>query len=69
MKTKKVIGWILVIVMAIAVYVAFTSLMIPTDNITFFGIMMSKWIVFPLLVIEAVMLTAFLGFLAWCFQD
>ena len=68
MKTKKVIGWILVIVMAIAVYVAFTSLMIPTDNIVFFGIMMNKWMVFPLVVIGAVMLTAFLGFLAWCFQ-
>lgn len=69
MKTKKIIGLFLVAIIAIAIYVGFTVFMIPTDSVSFFGIMMSKWIVFPLAVMGAAMLTAFLGFLAWCFQD
>jgi hypothetical protein len=68
MKVKKIIGLFLVAVIVIAIYVGFTVFMIPTDSVSFFGIMMSKWIVFPLAVMGAAMLTAFLVFLAWCFQ-
>ena len=68
MKVKRIIGLCLVAFITIVIYVGFTIFVIPTDDVSFFGIMMSKWIVFPLAMIGVVMLTAFLGFLAWCFQ-